>query len=267
MVIKNKTKLIMIQLFILFISINLTYEKIMLRKYNIIKRIRWLEESSDIDEQTWDEEITSSDLDIDLEENNNIIIDGTVTDSITEKSTESRIEVAEESYITSEVSNLISDITTSELSGLTSITTSEYSSLTSVITNEETSQTTTASPSSETIPTTTSPFKNDTISDTRNKTDNMPKKSNSSLSTEEICGMVIICSSPVIIIGAAIAYVATCGAAGAAGTAGAAGAAGACGGIFCCFKCCSKNKENKEPTSENSGQINFAQNATDNSLT
>ena len=196
----------MIQLFILFMLINLAYEKIMNRKENIIKKIRWLQEMTDM---TSDDEIISSDLEttsVEIE-NDNPTTKETFTDLITEKSTTSE---------TTGISTITSEVSDSELSDSTSVIITEVSG---------TSETATTSP----LSTTTSLTVNDTTFDAENTTFFNTTKSSSSLSTGEICGIVIPCSAAVIIVGATVAYVATCGAAGAVGATGAIGAAGVAG--------------------------------------
>ena len=200
----------MIQLFILFMLINLAYEKIMNRKENIIKNIRWLQEMTVM---TSDDEIISSDLEttsVEIE-NDNPTTNGIFTDLITEKSTTSE---------TTGISTITSEVSDSELSDSTSVIITEVSG---------TSETATTSPLSTTTSKTTSLTVNDTTFDAKNTTFFNTTKSSSSLSTGEICGIVIPCSAAVIIVGATVAYVATCGAAGAVGATGAVGAAGVAG--------------------------------------
>ena len=200
----------MIQLFILFMLINLAYEKKLNRKENIIKKIRWLQEMTDM---TSDDEIISSDLEttsVEIE-NDNPTTNGIFTDLITEKSTTSE---------TTGISTITSEVSDSELSDSTSVIITEVSG---------TSETATTSPLSTTTSTTTSLTVNDTTFDAENTTFFNTTKSSSSLSTGEICGIVIPCSAAVIIVGATVAYVATCGAAGAVGATGAIGAAGVAG--------------------------------------
>ena len=201
----------MIQLILLFMLINLAYEKKLNRKENIIRKIRWLEEMTDMtsdDEITSDLETTSVEIETD-----NPTTNGTFTDLITEKSTTSE---------TTGISTITSEVSDSELSDSTSFVITEVS---------QTSETATTSPLSTTTLTTTptSLTINDTIFDAENTTFFNTTKSSSSLSTGEICGIVIPCSAAVIIVGATVAYVATCEAAGAVGATGAIGAAGVAG--------------------------------------
>ena len=186
MEIKNNMTLIMIQLFILIMSFNLSYEKIIKRKENIIKKMRWLEET---DVETSDEEITSSDLDTDSDDNPTT--NGTLTDIITE------------------------DSTTSEVTGTTAIT-------------SEVSHTETTIPLPTTISTTTSPA-NDTTFDTGNTTVINTTKSSSGLSTGEIIGISIDVPTVggLIVTGTAVLFGATAAAGTAAAGAGGAAAVGA----------------------------------------